>query len=193
MQRLSAKTAKIRRYEQRIEQDKQTRMFCYRQKRVYQSFSGDNHRDKVKPDAQLCTAFWRDLWGNEKYHSKSAEWLKVLRAEQDSVQQENVVVTRNFIKAQCKKIPNWKAQGPDGVQGYWIKKLTSLHDRIASQMKDMINNGVAVPNWMTYGKTYLCEEGQSKVNAADIHRPISCLPVMWKLLVKVIVFHLCCL
>ena len=185
-QRLSAKTAKIRRYEQRIEQYKQNRMFRYDQKRVYQSFSGDNHREEVKPDAQLCTAFWRDIWGNEKYHNKSAEWLKDLRAEKDSVHQENVVIIKSLIKAQCKKIPNWKAPGPDGVQGYWIKKLTALHDRIASQMNDMINNGVAVPNWMTYGKTYLCQKDQSKGNAVDNYRPISCLPVMWKLLTGVL-------
>ena len=185
-QRLSAKTAKIRRYEQRIEQYKQNRMFRYDQKRVYQSFSGDNHREEVKPDAQLCTAFWRDIWGNEKYHNKSAEWLKDLRAEKDSVQQENVVITKSLVKAQCRKIPNWKAPGPDGVQGYWIKTLTALHDRIASQMNDMINNGVAVPNWMTYGKTYLCQKDQSKGNAVDNYRPISCLPVMWKLLTGVL-------
>ena len=161
-------------------------MFRYDQKRVYQSFSGDNHREEVKHDAQLCTAFWRDIWGNEKYHNKSAEWLKDLRAKKDSVQQENVVITKSLIKAQCKKIPNWKAPGPDGVQGYWIKKLTTLHDRIASQMNDMINNGVAVPNWMTYGKTYLCQKDQSKGNAVDNYRPISCLPVMWKLLTGVL-------
>ena len=134
----------------------------------------------------MCTAFWRDIWGNEKYHNKSAEWLKDLRVEKDSVQQENVVITKSLIKAQCRKIPNWKAPGPDGVQGYWIKKLTALHDRIASQMNDMINNGVAVPNWMTYGKTYLCQKDQSKGNAVDNYRPISCLPVMWKLLTGVL-------
>ena len=174
MQRLNTKRAKIRRYEQRIEQYKQNRLLRYHQKRIYQSFSGDNHRNKVKPDAQLCTTVWRDIWGNEKYHNKSAECLKDLRAEQDSVQLENVVITKIFIKTQYKKVPNSKAQGPDGVHGYWMKKLTSLHDRIASQMKDMINNGVAVPNWMTYGQTYLCQKNQSKGNAADIYRPISC-------------------
>ena len=102
-QRLSAKTAKIRRYEQRIEQEKQNRMFRYRQKRVYQSFSGDNHRDKVKPDAQLCTTVWRDIWGNYKYHNKSAKWLKDLRAEKDSVQQENVAITKIFINRNAKR------------------------------------------------------------------------------------------
>ena len=109
-----------------------------------------------------------------------------MRAEKDSVQQENVVITKSLIKAQCRKIPNWKAPGPDGVQGYWIKKFTALHDRTASQMNAMINNGVAVPNWKTYGKTCLCQKDQSKGNAVDNYRPISSLPVMWKLLTGVL-------
>ena len=96
-------------------------MLRYDQTRVYQSFSGDNHKEEVEPDAQLCTAFWRDRSGYEKYHDKSGEWLKDVRTEQDSVQQENVVIAKNCINAQCKKIPMWKAMNPDGVQGYWIK------------------------------------------------------------------------
>ena len=29
-----------------------------------------------------------------------------------------------------KKMPNWKAPGPDNVQGYWLKNLTPLHDNL---------------------------------------------------------------
>ena len=131
----------------------------------------------MKPDAQLSTAFWKDIWGNEKHHNTNAEWLNDLR-EQQGEQQENIVITENLIRQQCKKIPNWKAPGPDGVQGYWIKKLTSLHDRIASQMDDMINNRIPVPSWMTRGRTVLCQKDHSKGNAVDNYRPISCLPLM---------------
>ena len=177
-QRLSAKAAKIRRYEQRIEQYKQNRMFRYDQKKVYQDLNGENRKQEVKPDAQQSTAFWKDIWGNEKHHNTNAEWLNDLREKQQGEQQENIVITENLIRQQCKKIPNWKAPGPDGVQGYWIKKLTSLHDRIASQMDDMINNRIPVPSWMTSGRTVLCQKDHSKRNAVENYRPISCLPLM---------------
>ena len=36
-----------------------------------------------------------------------------------------------MIKEQVKKIPNWRSPGPDGTQGYWLKKLTILHECIA--------------------------------------------------------------
>ena len=59
-------------------------------------------------------------------------------------------------------MPNWKSPGPDGVQGYWIKNLTALHERIAVQMNDLLVNGKEVPKWLTTGKTILCQKDPSK-------------------------------
>ena len=55
-----------------------------------------------------------------------------------------------MIKAQVKKIPNWKSPGPDGVQGSWLKKLTALHKRIAKQMDSIISNRDDIPKWMRH-------------------------------------------
>ena len=33
---------------------------------------------------------------------------------------------------------NWKALGPDGLQGYWLKNLTSSRERIAAQLHDCL-------------------------------------------------------
>ena len=62
-----------------------------------------------------------------------------------------------MVKQQCRKLPNWKAPGPDGVQGYWIKKLPALHNRIAKQFDDLINGRANIPEWMTRGKTVVSE------------------------------------
>ena len=87
-----------------------------------------------------------------------------------------------MIKEQVKKIPNWKSPGPDGVQGYWLKKLTALHECIAKQMDNIIRNAEKIPKWMTLGKTILCQKDPIKGNADDNYRPISRLPLMWKLM-----------
>ena len=34
---------------------------------------------------------------------------------------------------------------------------------------------------MTYGRTVLCQKDPGKGNAAENYRPITCLPLMWKL------------
>ena len=43
-------------------------------------------------------------------------------------------ITTEMIKGQVQKILNWKSPGPDGAQGYWLKKLTTLYELIAKQM-----------------------------------------------------------
>ena len=71
-----------------------------------------------------------------------------------------------MVVKQTRKIPYWKCPGPDGVQGYWLKNFTALHERIADQLNDMINNGVEIPKWMTTGKTVLCQKDPSKLKCS---------------------------
>ena len=95
-------------------------------------------------------------------------------------------ITTEMIKEQVKKILNWKSPGPVVVQGYWLKKLTLLHKRIAKQMDNIICNREDIPEWMTLGKTVLRQKHPSKGNAVDNSRPILCLPLMWKLMTRTI-------
>ena len=56
-----------------------------------------------------------------------------------------------------------------------------MHDRIACQLTALVEKG-DVPARMMYGRTVLCVKDRSKGNALSNFRPISCLPLMWKLL-----------
>ena len=46
-------------------------------------------------------------------------------------------------------MPNWKAPGKDGVQGYWIKNLSNFHEQIATQMNKISMGEDSPPAWMT--------------------------------------------
>ncbi|CAH3118543.1 unnamed protein product [Porites lobata] len=72
-----------------------------------------------------------------------------------------------MVTARSKKIPNWKAPCPDGVQGYCIKKLTALHEQKADHMNDLINNRVIILVWMTTGRTLLCQKKPRKRKVGD--------------------------
>ena len=141
---------------------------------------------EVRPDAGESQQFWRDIWGKDVLYNGNAEWLKELKKERVEVRQEDIVITAGMVTARSKKIPNWKAPGPDGVQGYWIKKLTALHERMADYMNDLINNRVTIPVWMTTGRTVLCQKDQERGSAVDNYRPMSCLPLAWKLMTGII-------
>ena len=54
---------------------------------------------------------------------------RTLKVENNYQKQECLVITKEMVSKQSRKIPNWKAPGRDGVQSFWIKKLTILHER----------------------------------------------------------------
>ena len=136
-------------------------------------------QEGVIPDAEDSKRFWNGIWGEEKLHNTEADWLKEIRQETDTNTQDNFCITRAMVNRQCRKIPNWKAPGPDGVQGYWLKKLSSLHERIAIELDNILNNREPLPEWMTFGKTILCLKDPTRGNAVDNFRPMTCLPLMW--------------
>ena len=56
---------------------------------------------------------------------------------------------------------------------------------MVNQLTRCIENG-GVPVWMTKGKTVLIMKDKAKGNIASNYRPITCLPLMWKMLTPII-------
>ena len=83
------------------------------------------------------------------------------------------------------KMPNWKAPGPDLVQGFWLKDFRSLHERLCGQLNKCLLEG-NVPDWMTKGRTVLIMKSKGEGNGVDNFRPITCLSLVWKLLTGII-------
>ena len=87
-----------------------------------------------------------------------------------------------LLKKTLKKISNRKRAGHDGIRGFWFKKFTSIHDRLAPEMNRCLQDA-QVPDWMTKGKTTLNQKDASKGTALNNYRPITCLLMMWKILI----------
>ena len=92
------------------------------------------------------------------------------------MKQNDINTPSKIIKEQVKKIPNSKNSGQYGVQGYQLKKLIALHEPRAKQIDNIISSREDIPQWMTLGKTVLCQKDPSKGNALDNYRQISCSP-----------------
>ena len=71
-QRLQAKSKKIKRYEQRIEQFRLNKLFQQDQKKVYQQLNGKTGNYE-KPDAKDSKEFWSNLWDKEVKHNEKAD------------------------------------------------------------------------------------------------------------------------
>ena len=97
-------------------------------------------------------------------------------------------ITTESSKKILGRMPNMKSMkspGPDLVQGIWLKNFSSLHERVRLQLKECLDSGF-VPSWLTRGRTSLLQKDKSKGNVVSNYRPITCLPLMWKLLTDVI-------
>ena len=110
-----------------------------------------------------------------------ADWLKEVEDRLSGVQKQNdIVITPAKVIKQLRKIVNWKAPGSDGLQGFWLKIFTSCTERTALQLQDCLTTS-QIPEWFTIGRTTLILNDKEKGNIASNFRPITCLPLMWKL------------
>ena len=185
--RILAKAAKIARYEQRVHQYRINRLFKVDQRRVYNEFNGQMGSNKGDiPNTEESRKFWSGIWSVKKEHNKKADWLSDLKKEMVNLEQQNVVINEEKVKKHCRKMPNWKAPGHDGVQGFWITRLNKIHGRIAAQLNEILEGTKEIPAWMTYGRTVLCQKDAAKGNSVENFRPITCLPLMWKLLTGIV-------
>ena len=73
--------------------------------------------------------FWGYIWSDRKGHN---------RENNDKNLHKIVVKRTEKVSKQCRKMPNRKATGKDGVQGYRIKNLSNLHEWFAVQTKKIL-------------------------------------------------------
>ena len=52
-------------------------------------------------------------------------------------------------------MPNWTAPPHDGVQGISTIRLDKMHERIVTQLNEILEGTKEIPSWMTYGRTVL--------------------------------------
>ena len=157
-QRVTAKAEKLRRYEQRVQQYRQNRIFEFDQKKLYKELDRDSSGTDTNcmPDAEESCGFWSNTWDNPIEHIRDAEWLPDVRDEHSQCSaQEDVKISAVDVRRHLKKIANWKGPGPGGVQSYWLKSFTTLHGRVVLQLNEVLESD-SVPQWMARGRTILC-------------------------------------
>ena len=128
------------------------------------------------PDAEESRRFWIDIWDQAVTHRENTDWLRKVENELGELTvQDDIHI----------EIKNWKSPGPDGVQGYWIKNLSNLHNSIALQLDRCLQEN-NLRKWMITGKTLLRIKEIQKGIFVSNFRPVTCLPLIWKLLTGIL-------
>ena len=118
-QRISAKSEKLRYYDARGKQYRQNKLFRCNQRALYQELGGKERSTQVPSNAEEANKFWSKVGDNPVPYKEDAEWLKEVELELENIKiQEYVEITKEDVTMQIRRMPNWKAPGLDGIQGF---------------------------------------------------------------------------
>ena len=163
-QKILAKEGRLKRYRQRVKQYRQNRTFQNNERKFYQKLGGDDSKTYQQPDAKETERFWAKIWESKK-HNENADWINNIKRELDGLEEApKMEIHVDLLRTTLKRISNWKAPGHDGIHGFWFKKFTSIHGRLAQEMNRCLQD-TQVPEWMTKGKTILIQKDRSKRTA----------------------------
>ena len=115
-----------------------------------------------------------------KKHNEKAELINEMTRELEGLQGPKTEIRIALLKTTL-KISNWKTLGHDGIHGYWFQKFIFIHNRLTLEMNRCLQR-THVPEWMTKGRTIWIKKDPNKETAQNNYRPITCLPMMWKIL-----------
>ena len=186
-QQVQAYQGRLDRYRKQKLKKSQNFLFANNQRELYRKLNALHASDlQGEPDKVEIKMFWEQLWSNSVDHNKNAEWLLTLKDMfAESVHDQAAFkITSVSVSQVLKRFSNWKAPGSDAVHAIWLKHLPSLHSRIAIQLQQVLVEGP--PRWMTTGRTILLLKDKSKGPTPTNFRPITCLPVLWKLLTAIL-------
>ena len=128
-QKIEAKSGKIARYNQQIKQYQKNRQFKSNEAGLNKRLSNEGIQSESEvPERNQAKQFWTDLWSTDIVHNRKARWLDDFKMKMNVERgQREVNITREKILKILERVRNWKAPGPDGVQGFWLKSFKSMH------------------------------------------------------------------
>ena len=177
-QKVLAKERRLNRYRQKVKQYRQNPTFQNNGRKFYQKLGWSNTKTYQQPDAKETERFWTKIW--QQKHNENAEWINNITRKLEGLEEgRKTEIHIDLLKTTRKRISNWKTSGHEGIHGFWFKKFTSIHDRVALEMNRCLQ-GAQVPDWVTKEKTTIIQKDPSKGTAPNNYRPITCLPMMWK-------------
>ena len=98
---------------------------------------GRNSEMTEVPYRKEAHKFLWSIWGERKEQRKDADWLENFKRNfKYKEEQEEYETTPEKIKKILRKMPKWKALGPDFVQGFWLKNLKVFKKDLEGNFKN---------------------------------------------------------
>ena len=97
---------------------------------MYKELGEKERSTQVPPNAAEAKELWSKLWNNPVPYKEDGEWLNEVELELESCNiQHNVEITEEDVKMKPRKMPKWKEPRSKEIQGFWLKRFISQHQR----------------------------------------------------------------
>ena len=93
---------------------------------------------------------------------------------------EHSPITTQQVSRLIAKTPSWKAQGPDGIKNFWIKRFTTTHPYLEYHFYQFMEYAGNNPDFIVQGITYLLPKRQDRQEPSK-YRPMNCLCTSYKI------------
>ena len=104
-QQITAKADKIKRYESRVDQYQQNRLFQNNHKRLFTKLEGLETDNSIIPDAKETREYWNSIWSKQVTHSDKALWINEVEKDHARIEkQSDIEITTEMIAKQASKL-----------------------------------------------------------------------------------------
>ena len=100
--------SEVRRYQQRVDRFRQSRMFQNNQRQFYRELNQKGEGcDHDQSGTEESKRFWGDKWSESVDHKRDVKWLNDLHSELNVIKQK-VDITKESLKKIFGTMSNWK-------------------------------------------------------------------------------------
>lgn len=184
-QRLYALNNRLSRYKRRQLQYKHNFDFTNKPSKLFDELRGNRVEVSDPPTKEDVEQFWKPLFEVKKTFNQTADWHQPYKESLNIDEAIYSTITTDEIKKASTKFSNWKSPGIDKLQNFWWCRLTTIHPKMAEIFDKVVTQPDVCPEWLTKGQTTLISKKKPTNNPTN-YRPITCLPVIYKILSSVI-------
>ncbi|OIR56340.1 MAG: uncharacterized protein A8A55_2914, partial [Amphiamblys sp. WSBS2006] len=159
---------------------KENQMFELNRQGFYRNLQ-DKTADSEAP-AEEVRRYWQQLWTEKE--DDCAQQDRLLETITPICAHEEMSIDKEAFMQAITKTGDWKAPGRTRVYGFFVKRITALHEEIFRHAETIIRGQVEAPVWYSRGTTVMIPKDEKKLADPTALRPITCMPVLYKIVNK---------
>ena len=123
---------------------------------MFRTWKSKQQQINTAPTKDKIENFWSSIWEKETSFKKEASWIKTLENDYcKKTRSKNYFITQQTFDSVLKRMKNNDAPGNDRSRCYWIKRLTSAHPYLLTQLNKIYEDEMMLPDWLATSKTIL--------------------------------------